>query len=131
MISILIVSLVPGDDVADAEPLQVPSATVVSAPSNGAVTINPVDRSIQYTPETGSDSFTYQMCDSSSPTAMCDTASVMIVVQPLAGLGIEYRLVTIDYNILGNAIAATVQMCTAAAAKVANVQLDVANLTGL
>ena len=58
-------------------------------------------------------------------------ASVMIVVQPLAGAGIQYRLVTIDYDILGNAIAATVQTRTAAAAKVANVQLDVANSTGL
>jgi hypothetical protein len=49
---------------------------------------------------------------------LCDTASVTIVVQPLAGAGIQYRLVTIDYDILGNAIAATVQMRTAAAAKV-------------
>jgi citrate lyase gamma subunit len=52
-------------------------------------------------------------------------------VQPLAGAGIQYRLVTIDYNILGNAIAATVQTRTAAAAKVTNVQLDVADSTGL
>ena len=58
-------------------------------------------------------------------------ASVTIVVQPSTGARIQYRLVRIDYDILGNAIAATVQMCTAVAAKVANVQLDVANLTGL
>ena len=79
----------------------------------------------------GFDSFTYQVCDSSSPTPLCDTASVTIVVQPLAGAGIQYRLVTIDYDILGNAIAATVQTRTVAAAKVANGQLDVANSTGL
>ena len=48
-----IASLVPGNDLAGAEPLQVSSVTVVSAPSNGAVTINPVDGSIQYTLETG------------------------------------------------------------------------------
>ena len=54
-------------------------------------------------------------------------ASVTIVVQPLAGAGIQYRLVTIDYDILGNAITATVQMRTAAA----NVQLDVVNSMGL
>jgi hypothetical protein len=59
---------------------------------------------------------------------LCDTASMTIVVQPLAGAGIQYRLVTIDYNILGKVIAATVQTRTAAAAKV---QLDVANPTGL
>ena len=52
LISILIVSLVPGDDVADAEPLKVSSVMIVRAPSNGAVTITPVDGLIQYTPET-------------------------------------------------------------------------------
>ena len=97
----------PGSDLARAESLQVSSVTVVSAPSIGAVPINPADVSIQYTPETGfvgSDTSTYQVCDSSSPTPLCDTASVTIVVQPLAGAGIQYRLVTIDYDILGNAM---------------------------
>ena len=69
----------------------------------------------------GSDSFTHQVCDSLSPTPLCDTASVIIVVQTLAGAGIQYRLMTIDYDILGNAIAETVQTRTAAAPKVANV----------
>jgi hypothetical protein len=96
---IRIVSLVPGDDGAGAEPLQVPSVTVVSAPSNGAATFNPVDGSIQYMRKRDSDSSTYQMCDSSSPTTLCDTASVIIVMQPLAGVGFQYRLVTIDYDI--------------------------------
>jgi hypothetical protein len=54
-------------------------------------------------------------------------ASVTIVVQPLAVAGTQYRLVRIDDDIWGNAIAVTVQTRTAAAAKVANVQLDVAN----
>jgi hypothetical protein len=53
LILILIVSLVLGNDLAGAEPLQVSSVTVVSGPSNGAVTINPVDGSIQHSPETG------------------------------------------------------------------------------
>jgi hypothetical protein len=79
----------------------------------------------------GSDSFTYQVCDSSSPRPLCDTASVTIMVQPLAGTRIQYRLVTIDYNILGNAIAAMVKTRTVAAAKVANVQPDVAKSPGL
>jgi hypothetical protein len=93
LISILIVPLVPGNHFAGAEPLQVSSVTVVSAPSNEAVAINPVDGSIQYTPETGfvgSGSFTYQVCDLSSPTSLCDTASVTIVVQLLAGAGIQW-----------------------------------------
>jgi hypothetical protein len=98
------------------------------------VTINPIDGSILYTPETGfvgSDTFTYQVCDSSSPTPLHDMASVTTAVQPLAGAGIQYWLVTIDSKILGNAIAAMVQTRTVAAAKVANVHLDVAYLTGL
>ena len=130
----LIVSLVPGNDFAGAELLYVSSLTCLSAPSNEVVMINPVEESIQYLPETGfvgSNSFNYQVCDSSSPTPLCNTASVTIVVQPLAGAGIQYRLVTIDYDILGNAIAAMVQTRTAAASKLANVQLDVANSTGV
>ena len=42
-----------GNDLAGPEPLQVSSVTIVSAPSNGAVTINPVDGSIQHTPKMG------------------------------------------------------------------------------
>merc|ERR1711991_892139 len=66
----------------------------------------------------------------STPTPLCDTATVTIVVQPLSGAGIQYRLVTIDYDLLGNAIAATVQTRTPASAKVANVQLS-ADSSGL
>ena len=91
----------PGNNFPGTEPLQVLSVSVVSAPSTGAVTINPFDGSIRYTPETGfvgSDSFTYQVCHSSSSTPLCHTASVTIVVQPLAGAGIQYRLVTIDWS---------------------------------
>ena len=65
------------------------------------------------------------------PTLLCDTASVAIVVRLLAGAGIHYRLVTIDYDILGNAQFWRRFRRAAAAAKVANVQLYVANLTGL
>jgi hypothetical protein len=53
LISIFIVSLVLGNGLAGAEPLQVSSVTVLSAPSNGAATINPVDGSIQYIPGNG------------------------------------------------------------------------------
>ena len=47
LILILIASLVLGNDLAGAEPPQVSSVTVVSAPSNGAETINRVDELIQ------------------------------------------------------------------------------------
>merc|ERR1712065_109194 len=99
---------------------------------SGSATVNP-DGSISYTPNAGfvgSDSLTYQVCDNSTPTPLCDTATVTIVVQPLSGAGIQYRLVTIDYDLLGNAIAATVQTRTPASAKVANVQLS-ADSSGL
>merc|ERR1711991_904214 len=114
------------NDVAGAQPLQPSSMSIVSAPSSGSATVNP-DGSISYTPNAGfvgSDSLTYQVCDNSTPTFLCDTATVTIVVQPLSGAGIQYRLVTIDYDLLGNAIAATVQTRTPASAKVANVQLS-------
>lgn len=125
------------NDIAGAEPLQGSSVTIVSGPSsnNGAsVTVNAADGSIEYKPATGfvgSDSFTYQVCDSSTPVPQCSSASVTIVVQPRTGAGIQYRLVEIDYDILGKAVAATVQTRTVAAAKVGNVKLDVANSTGL
>jgi hypothetical protein len=51
LISMLIVSLVPGSDLAGVEPLQLLGVNVVSAPSTGAVTIDPFDGSIQYTPK--------------------------------------------------------------------------------
>jgi len=120
------------NDVAGAQPLQPSSVSIVSAPSSGSATVNP-DGSISYTPNAGfvgSDSLTYQVCDNSTPTPLCDTATVTIVVQPLSGAGIQYRLVTIDYDLLGNAIAATVQTRTPASAKVANVQLS-ADSSGL
>jgi len=120
------------NDVAGAQPLQPSSVSIVSAPSSGSATVNP-DGSISYTPNAGfvgSDSLTYQVCDNSTPTPLCDTATVTIVVQPLSGAGIQYRLVTIDYDLLGNAIAATVQTRTPSSAKVASVQLS-ADSSGL
>jgi CshA-type fibril repeat protein len=58
------------------------SVSVIGGPTNGTVTVNP-DGSITYTPDlgfTGSDIFTYQVCDSGNPT-LCATASVVITVQ--------------------------------------------------
>ena len=114
------------NDVAGAQPLQPESVSIASGPSSGSATVN-IDGSISYTPKTGfvgSDSFTYSVCDSSSPTPLCDSATVTVVVNGY-GVSLRYRLVTINYDVLGNMINATVPTQTAASARVANVALGV------
>ena len=59
--------------------LDPPSVTLTSGPSNGSTTVNP-DGSIEYTADadfSGTDSFTYEVCDLSG---LCDTATVTITV---------------------------------------------------
>ncbi len=60
------------------------SVTVVAGPSNGAITsINPATGEITYQPNlnfNGSDSFTYQVCDTGG---LCDTATVTVTVTPV------------------------------------------------
>ena len=60
---------------------------------------------------------------------LCDSAIVTIVVNGL-GVSLRYRLVKIDYDVLGHAIGATVQTQTAAGARVSNVALGLGS-TGL
>ncbi|OWY25259.1 tandem-95 repeat protein [Sphingobacteriales bacterium UPWRP_1] len=63
----------------DGQPL---AATILSAPMQGAVTVNPATGIATYTPNTGFqgvDYFTYMACDNGSP-ALCDTAYVSITV---------------------------------------------------
>ena len=113
------------NDVPGAQPIDISSVSVTSGPANGVFTINPVDGSIIYIPNTGfvgSDSFVYEVCDTSIPAPLCDTAVVTIVVNPIGGAGFQYRLVEIDYDILGEQIGAVVQTRTAISAKVQNVQ---------
>ena len=122
------------NDVAGAQPLAIDSVSVTSGPQNGTISINPVDGSISYTPAisfVGSDSFTYQVCDTSSPAPLCDTAIVTVVVNPIGGAGIQYRLVEIDYDVLGNQIGVVIQTRTSATAKVANVAVNALASTGL
>ena len=76
-------SLLANDTDPDGDDLTV-SAAPVSGPSHGSVTLNP-DGTFSYThdgSETTSDSFVYQVCDSSFPT-LCDTATVSITVNPV------------------------------------------------
>jgi len=122
------------NDVAGAQPLAIDSVSVTSGPQNGTISINAVDGSITYTPAisfVGSDSFIYQICDNSSPAPLCDSAIVTVVVNPIGGAGIQYRLVEIDYDVLGNQIGAVIQTRTSATAKVANVAVNTGASTGL
>ena len=62
------------------------AATLGSPPTHGTLTLNP-DGSFSYTPAagySGSDSFTYQACDSGSPSLCSNVATVMLTVQPPA-----------------------------------------------
>ena len=62
------------------------SVTLINTPSNGSVTVSPEGEAI-YTPKpgftTGTDLFTYQVCDSGIPQ-QCDTAVVTVTV-PVSG----------------------------------------------
>lgn len=61
------------------------SVSVTATPSNGGTSINPATGDITYTPNpgfTGTDTFTYQVCDDSTPTALCSTATVQVIVFP-------------------------------------------------
>lgn len=65
----------------DGNPLTV-NTTPVSGPSNGTLTLN-ADGSYSYTPAsgfTGTDSFSYEVCDNGNP-ALCDTGIVTVEVR--------------------------------------------------
>ena len=58
------------------------SVTVISGPSNGGTSVNPVTGEVTYTPNlgfTGTDVFVYEVCDNDGD---CDTATVTITVEP-------------------------------------------------
>ncbi len=67
------------DDDADGDLL---TTVLTSAPGNGSASVN-LDGTVRYTPDpgfTGSDSFTYQVCD---PSLACAAATVFITVSNL------------------------------------------------
>uniref|UniRef100_UPI001F5A8967 Ig-like domain-containing protein n=1 Tax=Luteimonas aquatica TaxID=450364 RepID=UPI001F5A8967 len=73
-----------GNDTATGQPLDPASVKVTTPPTNGTATVNP-DGSITYTPKpgfSGTDTYTYQVCDTSNPTPVCDTATVTVTVAP-------------------------------------------------
>ncbi len=66
----------------DGDPLTVNTTPVVDV-TNGTLTLNP-DGTFTYVPNagfTGTDTFTYEICDDTSPTPLCDTAVVEIRVE--------------------------------------------------
>jgi uncharacterized repeat protein (TIGR01451 family) len=68
------------DTSASGEPFADP--TVTGAPAHGTATVNGAG-AITYTPAagfSGMDSYAYQVCDTSAPTAVCDTATVTVTV---------------------------------------------------
>ena len=115
--------VVLANDAAGAQPLS--SVTVVTGPATGTATVN-ADKSVTYTPPAGfvgTATLVYEACDNSTPTALCARATVTVVVTPLTGGGIRYRLVKIDYDVLRGQMVATVQTETPRAAKVSGVAL--------
>jgi uncharacterized repeat protein (TIGR01451 family) len=73
-------------------PLDPGSLQVVTPPANGTVTVHP-DGTMTYTPNQlfiGTESFTYRICDQSTPTPVCDIATATVTVEAQAA---QLRLV--------------------------------------
>ncbi len=61
------------------------SVTILTGPSNGTATVDPVTGEVTYTPSpdyNGPDTITYQICDT-APTPLCDTATIELTVDPV------------------------------------------------
>jgi uncharacterized repeat protein (TIGR01451 family) len=79
--------------------------TVTSDPEHGTVVVNS-DGTVTYTPADGydgEDSFVYQVCDTSHPTAVCDTGAVTVAVAPVADLAVAKSL-TSDELVAGRPV---------------------------
>ena len=63
------------------------TVTITVPPVNGTVSVNPTSGQVTYTPNpdfNGTDTFTYQVCDTGTPLpALCDTAVVTVTVNPV------------------------------------------------
>lgn len=78
------------NDSAGTHPLDTSSVTVTAAPANGSVTVNP-DGTIDYKPNvgySGTDTFTYQVCDN-APTPNCVTANVTMNVGAITPTAVD------------------------------------------
>ena len=77
---VVVIDVLANDE--DVEGLVSSTVTVTSAPSNGDATVEP-DGTITYEPDddfNGTDSFTYQVCDTDGA---CDTAVVTVTINPV------------------------------------------------
>ncbi|WP_127476147.1 Ig-like domain-containing protein [Microbacterium sulfonylureivorans] len=82
-----------GASSASGQPFAAPPA-VTAEPEHGTVVVN-ADDTITYTPDAGydgADAFTYELCDTSSPTPVCDTGVVNVTVEPVADLAVTKTL---------------------------------------
>ena len=62
--------------------LNLASLKLVTGPSQGTLVIDPITGNITYTPTTnyvGSDSFTYSVCDKTTPNALCSNTATVII----------------------------------------------------
>ncbi|MBB5208809.1 Ig-like domain-containing protein [Chiayiivirga flava] len=79
-----VTTVVLGNDSTTGAPLD-PSSVTVTVPSpDGSTVVNP-DGSITFTPNdgfSGTTTYSYEVCDLSTPTPVCDTAVVTITVAP-------------------------------------------------
>ena len=76
---------VPSNDTDVDGNLDETSVTVVTPPTNGTATVDPVTGEITYTPNPdfhGTDTLVYSICDTGTPV-LCDTAVVVITVNPV------------------------------------------------
>ncbi len=77
---------VPDNDSDPDGDLDVTTVTVLTLPSNGEATVDPVTGKITYEPDpnyNGTDTFSYQICDD---LGVCDTAQVAVTVAPVDDL---------------------------------------------
>ena len=93
------------DTSASGQPLATP--TVVTGPGHGTAAVG-ADGSIQYTPATGfsgTDSYTYRVCDTSHPAPVCDTAAVTITVAAAKfDLRLTNRLISASKVVAGDTV---------------------------
>ena len=79
-----VIVAVLGNDT-DNEGIDSTSVNVITPPTNGTISVDPMTGEVTYTPElnyVGQDTFTYVMCDTGMPV-LCDTAEVVITVDPV------------------------------------------------